>query len=994
MNKGKLLLLTIIYFGITAFAWWEQPVDSIPTEEKSKKPPFLAEDEAWADSVLQSLTLEERIAQLFVVAAYSEDRPKHHADLQALVSTYNVGGLLFLQGGPARQINLTNALQAKAKTPLMICMDAEYGLAMRLDSSMKFPYQMTLGAMQSEAELEEMGRVIARQLKRLGAHVNLAPVVDVNNNAANPVINRRSFGENPDEVMRKAAAYMRGMESEGVISCAKHFPGHGDTDADSHKTLPVIHHTKARLDSVELKPFRALVKEGLSAMMVAHLYVPTLDTIRNRASTLSPPVVTDLLKNDLGFEGLVFSDALNMREVNAFYNPGMVDVKALLAGNDVLLFVEDVPTAIIEIKKAIERGELEEEEVNRRCKKLLKAKAWMELDNYQPVSLDGLQADLHNNAAKATKFKLIQQSLTVLRNEEELLPLKQVQNVKMAALAIGEQPDNAFHRGIDRYAPVDFFHCALKPTQATIQQLQDTLLAYDQVIISIHAEDRNPFMNFGVSKEAMQLVNIIADRQGVILDLFANPYSLRRFKGVEKVQALIVSYEMDEMVQDLSSQLIFGGIQAEGRLPVSVSGAYGRGSGLTTAAPIRMAYSYPEVLGIFTEDLAGIERIVNEGLRDKAYPGCQVLVAKEGHVIYQHSFGYHTYEKKRSVNNTDIYDLASITKIAASTSSMMRLADQGLVNMDEVLGTYLKDWVDSTDYAKINLREMMAHQAGLVSWIPFYVQTLSKGELKPELYNNAMQPPFDTHVAKDLYMNGAYKDTMIQRLIATPLNRRKKYLYSDLGYYFLQEIIRRKTGMTIDEYVASNFYQSMGLQRIGYKPKRYHNLDEIVPTEYDMAFRKQLVHGDVHDPGAAMMGGVGGHAGLFSNSNDLAVMMQMLVNGGEYGGVRYISDSTVKHFTASHFLSNNNRRGVGFDKPVRGDGGPTCACVSYDSYGHSGFTGTITWADPDQKVVYVFLSNRIYPDASNRKLISMGIRTRIQQVIYDAINKADARNNS
>lgn len=985
MKRGVLALVIGLFLVGSGFAFFDK---SSVDYSNPKDPLFKKVKGVWADSVLESLTLEEKIAQLFVVAAYSNHGPKHQADLEHLVKEYNIGGLLFFQGGPVRQANLTNMYQSQAKTPIMICVDAEYGLGMRLDSTIKYPYQMTLGAIEDDTLLYDMGKELAIELKRLGVHVNLAPVVDVNNNRDNPVINRRSFGENRENVARKGVAYMRGLQDYGIIACAKHFPGHGDTDADSHKTLPVIHHDRNRLDSIELYPFRQLIKHGLAATMVAHLYVPTLDSVRNRATTLSPLVVDGLLKDDLGFKGLVFSDALNMREVSAFYNPGMVDVKALLAGNDVLLFVEDVPTAIIEIRKAVNRGELSEDEINKRCRKILLAKEWAGLDNYKPIDTNGLVADLNSDRANANKFELIRDALTVLKNEQEVVPLKGIREMKIAALSIGEDAGNAFHVGLSRYAPIDYFNCDVAPTKDRIRSLVDSLGGYSHVIVSIHSEEKNPYLNFGVGKPAIMLVNQLSDNTNVILDLFANPYSLRRFDGVEKVKTLIVSYENDAMVQEVSSQLIFGGISAKGRLPITASGLYPIGAGMNTSDPIRFAYSYPEVLGINSDELKGIARIAEQGIKDQAYPGCQILVAKEGQVIYQKTFGYHTYDKKQAVRNSDIYDLASITKIGASTASMMRLTDDKLVDINNNLGVYLQDWVDSTDYRKMVIKEMMAHQAGLVSWIPFYMKTLKSGKPNPALYSSTKSEVFSNRVADNLYMNPAYRDTMIQRIIGTTVNRRKKYLYSDLGYYFLQEIIFRRTGLPINEYTQKTFYDPLGLQTIGYLPLDRHSREDIVPTEFDQIFRKQLVHGDVHDPGSAMMGGVGGHAGLFSNSNDLAVMMQMLLNGGEYGGERYIQDSTVKYFTSSHFLSNNNRRGIGFDKPVRGSGGPTCQCVSYDSYGHSGFTGTITWADPGEDVVYVFLSNRIYPDASNRKLISGGIRTRIQQVIYDAINKA------
>jgi beta-N-acetylhexosaminidase len=986
MRTIQSAVFAFLFITLTSFVSHRDSITKQPGED----PIYQAAKGVWADSVLSSLQLEEKIAQLFVVAAYSNLGPSHQADLEHLIQQYNVGGLLFMQGGPVRQANLTNRYQSLAKTPLMVSMDAEWGLGMRLDSTIRYPYQMTLGAIQDDALVYDMGAEIAKQLKRIGVHVNLGPVVDVNNNRENPVINRRSFGENRENVADKGIAYMLGMQEAGIIACAKHFPGHGDTDADSHKVLPVILHNRSRLDSIELYPFTRLIEHGLAATMVAHLYVPTLDSVSNRATTLSPLVVDGLLKTDLGFKGLVFSDALNMREVSGFYNPGMVDVKALLAGNDILLFVKDVPTAIIEIKKSVKRGELSEAEIDKRCRKLLLAKEWSGLNEYKPVELNNLTQDLNLDRAKAVKFKLIRDALTVLKNDNDLIPLSGLDTSRIAVLSIGEGLNNPFQVGLSRYAKITSFSCDLLPSKARQAELLDSLSAFTQVIVSIHTEEKNPFLNFGVSKQAVKLVSTLAQRQPVVLDLFANPYSLRRFNGIQDVQAVIVSYENDAMVQDISSQLIFGGVSAKGKLPITASGLFPAGSGLETGAPVRFAYSFPEVLGINSADLDGVARIANQGILDKAYPGCQILVAKEGQVIYQKTFGHHTYEKKQVVRNSDIYDLASITKIAASTASMMRLSGDSIISIDNTLGDYLLDWVDSTKYAKINIRAMMAHQAGLVSWIPFYTKTLTKGEPIGPLYSTTQNEIYNCRVAENLYMNCSYHDTMIQRLVATELSARKKYLYSDLGYYFLMEIIKRKSGKAIDQFAFETFYNPMGLQTMSYMPRERHTLNEIVPTEYDMSFRKQLVHGDVHDPGSAMMGGVGGHAGLFSNSNDLAIMMQMMVNDGKYGGVQYLDSATVKHFTSSHFLSNNNRRGVGFDKPVRGDGGPTCRCVSYDSFGHSGFTGTITWADPEKDVVYVFLSNRIYPDAGNRKLISGGMRTRIQQVIYNAINNADA----
>jgi len=369
------------------------------------------------------------------------------------------------------------------------------------------------------------------------------------------------------------------------------------------------------------------------------------------------------------------------------------------------------------------------------------------------------------------------------------------------------------------------------------------------------------------------------------------------------------------------------------------------------------------------------------------------LVAKDGRIVYNKSFGNHTYRKKRAVTGTDIYDIASITKIVGSTAALMKLSDEGKINLDSTLNFYLPEIVAGTDYAEKSLREMLAHQAGFRSWIPFYKSTLDSGKYNPEIYSDQFSEAFCVPVAKNLYTTEAMVDTIFCKIIEAEVRPVKKYKYSDIGYYFILKIIEKVTGESIDAYLDANFYKPLGLSTMMYKPLNKFSKERIVPTERDMAFRKQLIHGYVHDQGAAMLGGVAGHAGLFSNSIDLAVMMQMFMDGGVYGGKRYISENTLKEFTACQFCdqpNNKNRRAAGFDKPVfEGDGGPACPEASLQSFGHSGFTGTLAWADPESKLVYIFLSNRVYPSSDNWKLVKNGIRTNIQQVIYQSINSGE-----
>jgi beta-glucosidase-like glycosyl hydrolase/CubicO group peptidase (beta-lactamase class C family) len=808
-------------------------------------------------------------------------------------------------------------------------------------------------------------------------------------NPKNPIINARSFGEDKYNVSSKGIAYMKGMQSVNVMANAKHFPGHGDTDSDSHKTLPTINHTKERIDSIELYPFHQLIENGLASMMIAHLNIPAYVGEKNTATTLSKNVVTTLLQDSLGFKGLIFTDALNMKGVSTLFEPGVVDVKALLAGNDVLLFSGDVPTAIAEINKAIEKGEITREEVDARCRKILRAKQWEGLDKNNQVVRKDLYKDLNKREYELLNRKLSEASLTVLKNNQDLIPLQDLPSKRIASLSIGEGKINAFQTTLSLYNQVDHFTIKELGSKKNAALL-DTLRTYNTIIVSIHKSNKNPWKSYKIGAGTKDVIANLAMKNNVILTVFANPYSLIGFESAEKVNTLIMGYQNSTYANEAAAQLIFGGIGANGKIPVSVSDSIKVGTGLVIKPLNRFKYTMPEEVGIKASDLYRIDSIANSGITGEAYPGCQVLVAKSGKVIYNKSFGHHTYDKKRPVLTTDIYDLASITKIAASVFSIMQLQDQGKFSLNDSLGTYLSDLIPDTSlYYNLNLREILAHQSGLQAWVPFYIRTIRGGKLDTVIYRADSSRYYPHRVANDIWINEDYPNEIYRRILRGPI-KKKEYRYSDLGYYFIMKIIEAQTGEKMADHVAKKYAQ-LGMSTAGYMPRERFSLDRIPPTEDDKVFRKQVIHGDVHDPGAAMLGGVGGHAGLFSNANDLAKLMQMYLNGGSYGGDQYIKDTTLKEFTKCQFcIDDENRRAAGFDKPVMdGGGGPTCNCVSYLSFGHSGFTGTIAWVDPEKEIVYVFLSNRIYPSAENRKLIKMNIRTDIQQVIYDAVNNAE-----
>ncbi len=958
---------------------------------QGQAPPFLDEKyRPWADSVLASLSPEERIAQLIMIPAYSNKDQVHVDSISGLVSKYGVGGIIFFQGGPVRQAHMINRFQEESKVPLMISLDGEWGLRMRLDSTVRYPYQMALGGISDPELLYEMGAEVARQAKRAGIHVNFAPVVDVNNNANNPVIGFRSFGEEKENVAIKSLAYMRGMQDHGILASAKHFPGHGDTDADSHYSLPVLHFSKKRLQETELFPFQQLMDQGLGSIMVAHMNIPALDDTPNLASTLSRPIVTDLLKKEMGFEGLVFTDALNMQAVASYYPPGVVDVKALLAGNDMLLNTMDVPATIREVKKALERGDISQEEIDQRVLKVLQAKAWLSLDRLQPVDTDHLIADLNSPKAAYLSRKLTEASLTLLRNEDNILPVKGLENTRIASLSLGSDELTEFQKGLERYSPMDHFTFPGDGDMEAIYDLKQELAAYQLVLVGVHGLGiREGGNDFGITPEMNVLIRELMANQAVVVSIFGNVYSLDKIPGLEQASGLIAAYQETPLTQDLTAQLIFGGIGAKGKLPVTINEAFGLGDGLETAAGFRIGYTQPEGVGIATEDLTGIDSMMQLAIRERAIPGGQVLLAKGGQVFYHKAFGYHTYDSLQEVRSGDLYDLASITKISTSLAAFMHLKGLGKFDENETLGTYLPA-ARGTNKAGLKYSDILTHQARLRSWIPFWMSTVRKnGSFKWFTMKSDSSRRFPVRVADNLYIHRKYDQKIYKEILDSPLNPEPGYVYSDLSFILAPKVVEAITGEGFYDYLERNLYKPLGAATLTYNPYKNYSLDRVVPSEIDTAFRKQLLHATVHDEGAAMLGGISGHAGLFGNANDLAKLMHLYLYDGNYARQQLIAPGVVSAYSRCVYCESGNYRGMGFDRPNKpGDpNGNAAPSAPESSFGHSGFTGTYTWIDPENEIVYVFLSNRVYPSRENRNIYRLNIRTNILEQVYQAMDK-------
>lgn len=935
----------------------------------------------WVDSTFNAMTADERLGQLFMVAAYSNLNEDHYKSIDTLVSQYHVGGLIFFQGGPVRQAVLTNRYQALAKVPLSLAMDAEWGLGMRLDSTISFPKQMTLGAIQDNRWIYEMGKEVANQFHIMDMHINFAPVVDVNVNANNPVIGYRSFGENKYAVSEKGKAYMKGMQDHRIMANAKHFPGHGDTDTDSHYDLPVIRHDQARMTDIELFPFQQLMKDSLMSVMVAHLQIPAYDDRPNTPTTLSQRVVTDLLKKEMKFDGLAFTDAMNMQGVAKYYEPGEADVKALIAGNDVILFPLDVPKAIIQIKKALETGQLEQQDLDMRVKRVLKSKYWFGLNDYKPLDTDNITARLNNSYAKMLNRILYQRAMTVVDNSDQLMPLIDTDSTSFASVSFGGVDATHFTNTLDEYADFDHYQA-----DSLYEQKLQNLGEYDVVVVAYQGITNSPKNQHKVNSAEVAFIKSLQEKTQVIVVVMGNAYSLQYFGGVKNI---LCTYEDNDITQAIAPEIIFGAIKATGKLPVTAGENFKAGTGIATLTSSRLGTAHPQEVGMDANTLDRIDALMAEAIKKKATPGGQILVARNGKIVFNRNYGYQTYDSLVAVSNQTIYDLASITKVAATTQVLMYLQERDLLNMDADIGTYLPE-VRGTNKEHLIIRDILTHQSGLKPYYPFWIETVEDGTPIEEYYQEAPSGPFRNEIAKNLFGITSMADSVLKWVIDTDLRKLPRgetsydYLYSDMGYYLFFKVAENILGQPVDQFLTERFYQPLGLGTLTYKPLDQHPISRIAPTEADNYYRQGLVKGTVHDQGAAMIGGVAGHAGLFSNAYDLAVLMQMNLQNGVYAGKQYFQPGTIPRFAAQQY--QRNRRGMGWDKPIVGlDEGPTSRYASSSTFGHTGFTGTAAWADPEHDLIYIFLANRIYPDASNAKLMTGNFRTKVQDLIYESI---------
>ena len=967
--------LFFISFLLTLFNLVGQNFDPLRTDDY-----FL--QEKWVDSILISMTIDEKIGQLFMIQAYSNLDSVHENEIKEMIQKYHVGNLIFMQGTPIKQVELTNKYQSFSKVPLMIGFDGEWGLDMRLKNSYRFPWNMSLGAIQDNSLIHKFGEHIGNHARRIGIHVNFAPVVDINTNPLNPIIGNRSFGENKINVTQKAIAFSKGMQSMGVLANAKHFPGHGDTASDSHLKLPVLNFNRQRLDSVELYPYKRVFDAGMASVMTAHLSIPVLEPNPKLPTSLSSNVVTDLLKYKLGFLGLIFTDGLNMKGAANYSSSSEINLAAILAGNDILLIPHDIPETINLFKTSIQTGVLSYERIDESVRKILLAKYKVGLHTYKPIELLNLEKDINTPEDEVLHRELVKNSMTLIKNKKKLLPISDLKKLhKIAYVALGEASHDPFFKELQKYSEI------FKVEKDNLNEIIDTLEDFDLVIVGFHKSNAHPWKPYQFSNKESVWLHEISRKNKTILSVFASPYSLLNIKSFNNLESILVAYQNSVIAQKIAAQTIFGAIDAKGVLPVSIKNKFPEGTSISTKNLKRLQYSIPESVGMSSVKLQRIDSVANLVLEKKMSPGLQILVARHGVVVYEKSFGFHTDKKNNSVKSTDVYDVASLTKILASLPMMMKAEEDKKIKLTSTLKSILPAFKNSNKDT-LTVLEILSHYGRLKAWIPFYKLTqdsITKNNLK-EFYSQTRSKRFSIKVAENLYLNNSYKDSIYKFIRDSEQRIEAGYKYSDLGYYLFKEVLEKKYKRSLDDLVQEQFYKPLGANRMTYLPLNKLDKSSIVPSEKDTYYRNQLLHGYVHDMGAAMLGGVAGHAGLFANANDVAKMMQLYLQKGYYGGKRYFKKETFDKFNKRYYSEKKVRRGLGFDKPqLDPEIKATCGCVSDESFGHSGFTGTYTWADPESEILYVFLSNRVFPTMENYGLVDEDIRTKIQQIIQDAI---------
>ena len=938
---------------------------------------FSQNSEKEIEKLMSQMTLKEKVGQLIMIGADTDLNKKYCEKILKDIDSNKVGGVCFFKGKSDNLPKLINKYNSVCKIPLLVSIDGEWSLSMRFTDLAPFPRAMAFGALDSSdySLVYQQANIIGKQCNTLGIHINFAPAVDINLNPANPVINTRSFGQNKWRVSLLSEQYIKGLQDNNVMAVIKHFPGHGDTDLDSHLSLPTINHSKDFIDTVDLIPFKHNIEKGVWGAMIAHLNVPALNKKYTYPASINPDIIQGYLIDKLKFEGLIFTDAMNMKGLTNDYPDGRAQVLALKAGVDILLMPNNTDSAMNAILSAIENGELSKELIDKKCRKVLEWKYRLGVMNpkAEPKALTKKQKAEIEQLCDSIAPKI----LTLLENKDNIIPLSQKDTNEVIFVSLDDKDYSCFIKQAKKYKEIIYYSFEKKSRNEDLEKLLSVLDSSKTVILAASGGvNSKKESNYGISQQSLELLSCIQETKAKnILLLFANPYVLESIDTICDYNALIVAYQNTSQLQTAAAKSIFTPHNFTACLPVDASVIYKAAADFAIALP-QKEYS----------KFSKIDSLINYGISQEAYPGAQVLIAKDGEIIYKKNAGYQTYYNKVWINDSSVYDIASLTKVMATTLALMKLYDEKKFSLDDRLSNYLP-MLKKTDKRKITIKEALSHCGRLKAYLPIWIHALKKAEEDSTLFSWQPENTGDYFQLTDsLYINKKYREDIFKQIIDSPLNPKHKYVYSDLGFILLGELVEVLSGKTLDVYLEENFYKPMNLSHTHFRPKEKEDIENIVPTIEAVDFRNSQIRGNVHDETSALLGGVAGHAGLFSTAEDLFAICQMLLNKGEYNGIRYIDSTTVDLFTRTHFAEHNNRRGLGFDKPLlKGKSSHTSQYASKKSYGHSGFTGTYLWIDPENQTILIFLSNRVYPDAKTNKLARLNIRTDIHDLIYEIL---------
>ena len=922
----------------------------------------------WVDSILAAMTLEEKVGQLFMVGTtghYTAWDSEEMAQMRSLIRDRHLGGVVLWQSDVYEAAMMLNALQSEARIPLLVGGDFERGMAMRVRRATVFPDAMAIAATRDPDLAYRAGYATAQEARAIGVHQNFAPVADVNTNPMNPVINTRSFSDNSWLVGVMVSAYLHGTNDAGVISTAKHFPGHGDTRTDSHLDLPVLPFDRARLDTMELAPFRGAIQAGVKSVMVAHLAVPAVGGSPRIPTSLLPAAIDTLLRHDLGFKGLIVTDAMEMRGVMRGYSTALSSVMAVQAGADIILMPADEETAYAAVVRAARSGEITEDRLDESVRRILAAKYWAGLDCQRTVPLDSIPRRVATREHRTLARDIARRAITLVRNEGQILPLVERTAGRVAVFVVTDSGDSRsdIHRPGPRYtteAPGTYF---VQQLQRRIGSVQTRLLtssstkgdleaaiaqakASQLVILSVNARMRN-------ASDRVRLPEVLEDfladlarvRTQVVAVLLGNPYALPSFSAFPGV---LCAYGDAEPLMEAAVEALMGEIEIGGKLPVSVSDRYAMGAGI----PLQQSVLRLEDRSTTERDaeaFRAVDNIIRTAIADSAFPAAQVAVVHRGALVYNRAFGTFTYDPaSRDIDLTTMFDLASLSKVIGTTNAVMKLFDEGRIGLDDSVSKYLPAFAEG-EKAGITIRHLLTHRAGF--------------------------PPF-----RQFWTFCATPAAMIDSAFATPLVSKPgdSTIYSDIGFITLGKVVEQASGTTLDAYLQREFIDPLGLLSTMYNPPS-SLVERIAPTEVDTAWRKRLVRGEVHDENADFLGGVSGHAGLFSTSRDLAVLMSMILQNGSYGGKHYLKPETIELFTRN---AAPGSRLLGWD--VKSPTGSSAGSLfSPTSFGHTGFTGTSIWVDYERELCVIFLTNRVHPTRANTKL--SGVRPAVHDAVVRAL---------